>query len=89
MKWLNKLVLKIAINKLINYLKSIKMKSTKTTIVGIVGGLAIILTQVYHALDADPATVLDFEAIVGALALMGIGWFARDKDVTSEQQGLK
>jgi len=93
MGWLEtmfaKLALKKAIKQLLNYLNSDNMKSKKTTIAGIIGGLSIILTQVWYALDADPATVMSFEAIIAAFGVLGIGWFARDNDVTSEKAGAK
>jgi hypothetical protein len=63
------------------------MKSWKTTAAGIVAGLAVILTQVAYLLDADPETVFSLEAVIAALGVMGIGWFARDNNVTSEQAG--
>jgi len=63
------------------------MKSWKTTTAGIVAGLAVILTQVAYLLDADPETVFSLEAVIAALGVMGIGWFARDNNVTSEQAG--
>jgi len=61
--------------------------SWKTTTAGIVAGLAVILTQVAYLLDADPETVFSLEAVFAALGVMGIGWFARDNNVTSEQAG--
>ena len=88
MKWLNRLILKKALNKLINYLKKLGMNNDKKlTITGVIGGLGIILTQVYYALDADPATTLSFEAIIAAFALMGLGWFGKgteDKSATKK-----
>lgn len=63
------------------------MNSKKTTIGGIVGGLALMLTQIWYVLDTDPATNLEVSQVIAALAMMGIGWFARDNDVTSEDAG--
>jgi len=65
------------------------MKSTKTTVAGILGGLGLILTQVYFAIDTDPQTVFSITEVFAGLAMMGIGWFARDNDVTSEKAGAK
>ena len=62
-------------------------KSWKTTTVGILAGLSIILAQVSYLLDADPETVFSLEVVFGALGIMGIGLFARDNNVTSEQAG--
>lgn len=63
------------------------MKSWKTTVVGILAGLSIILAQVSYLFDADPQTVFSVEAVFSALGIMGIGFFARDNNVTSEQAG--
>lgn len=65
------------------------MKSSKTTAVGVIGGLALILTQVWYQLDTDPTTVFELSKVIEGLGLMGIGFFARDNDVTSEQAGAK
>jgi ammonia channel protein AmtB len=65
------------------------MKSSwKTTVAGITAGLAIILSQVSYLFDADPQTVFSVEAVISALGLIGIGFFARDNNVTSEQAGV-
>ena len=63
--------------------------SWKTTAAGIVSGIAIIATQVSYLLDADPATVFSLEAAFAALGMIGIGFFARDNSVSSEQVGAK
>jgi hypothetical protein len=55
--------------------------SWKTTTAGIVSGIAIIATQFSYLLDADPATVF------AALGVIGIGFFARDNNVSSEKAG--
>lgn len=61
--------------------------SWKTTAAGIVSGIAIILTQVSYLLDANPETVFSIEAVFAALGVIGIGFFARDNDVSSEKAG--
>jgi hypothetical protein len=65
------------------------MKSWKTTVSGIVAGLAIIFTQVGYLLDNDPATTISIEAIVAAVGLIALGWNARDKNVSTEEQVSK
>ncbi len=65
------------------------MKSYKTTAAAVVGALGIILTQVYFQKDGDPETTFDFVRIVEALGLLGIGFFARDKDVSSQDHGIR
>lgn len=59
--------------------------SWKTAVAGILAGVGILATQFGYLLDSDPNTVLDWKVCVGALGVMGIGWFARDNNVTSEQ----
>lgn len=61
--------------------------SWKTTAFGILSALGIIATQVSYLLDANPETVFSIEAVFAALGVAGIGFFARDDKVTSEQAG--
>lgn len=63
------------------------LKSWKTTIAGIVAGLAIIFAQANNFLDDDPKTVFDFAQFGLGLGAMGIGFFARDGDKSSEDVG--
>jgi len=65
------------------------LKSWKTSAVGFLSGLVIVATQIIALLDTDPATVFSYEALVAALAVMGIGFFARDNDKSSEEVGTK
>jgi hypothetical protein len=65
------------------------MKSWKTTAVGILTGVGIIVTQLAAIIDSDPETVLSWEALAAGLAALGIGWFARDNDKSSEDVGTK
>lgn len=62
------------------------MKSWKTTVSGIIAGLIIIATQVNHLLDNDPTTTLSVEAVAAAIGMVFIGWNARDKNVSTEEQ---
>ena len=66
-----------------------KKKSWKTTVMGIAAAVGIIAAQITNVLDADPATVFDYTAIIAALGAMGIGWFSRDKDVSSKSSGVE
>jgi hypothetical protein len=66
-------------------------KSWKTTLSGVIGALTVIATAVKlgidgHLTEVDPVQV--FEAL-GILAVSFGLMTARDKNVTSEQQGLK
>ncbi len=65
------------------------MKSWKTTVSGIVAGLAIIFTQVGYLVDNDPATTISIEAIVAAVGVIALGWNSRDKNVSTEEQVSK
>lgn len=64
-----------------------KKKSWRTTVAGIVAAVGILCTQIGNVLDKDPETVISWEAIMFALGALGVGWFARDNKVTSEQAG--
>ena len=61
--------------------------SWKTTAAGVAAGVGIIAAQVSYLLDADPATVFSIEAVFAALGMIGIGFFARDNNVSSEKAG--
>ena len=65
------------------------MKSWKTTALGILTGIGILITQVVAVLDNDPETVLEISIVIAGLSAMGFGWFARDDNVTSESAGAK
>ncbi len=65
------------------------MKSWKTTSAGIFGLVAVIAFELKALLDSDPETVFSIETIIGAVSIFMVGWNARDKNVTSEQQGVK
>lgn len=66
-----------------------RKKNWKTTTVGILAGLSLIFVPIIAALDSDPETVFSLEPIFAGLAAMGIGWFARDKDVSSKSSGVE
>ena len=68
-----------------NIAKLIKdLKSWKTTILGIISGLLIILPQVQNLLDGDPETVFSETILMTGLALMGLGISAKDGDKSTE-----
>lgn len=66
------------------------MKSTKTTVAGLLAGiglLASVLSKLFAEGGPGFAGILDatyLTEIVAALGALGLGWFARDDDVTSE-----
>ena len=63
--------------------------SWRTSLVGILAGVGILIGQVVAVLDSDPTTVFSLEQVTIALGLFGVGWLARDKKVSSEQEGIK
>lgn len=65
------------------------MKSWKTTTVGILTAIGIIAAQLSYLFDTDPQTVFDLQVVFAALGVAGIGFFARDNNVTSEEAGAK
>ncbi len=65
------------------------MKSWKTTLIGILTGAGILVVQLIAVLDSDPETTWSIAQFSAGLAAMGIGWFARDNDKSSEDVGAK
>lgn len=59
-------------------------RNWKTTIVGILTAIGILSTQAVNFLDGDAATSVSMEMVFAALAALGLGWFARDKDVKEQ-----
>lgn len=64
------------------------MKNWKTTTLGVIGAISILSTQATALLDDDPTTNLDFSKVMTALGMLGLGAYARDKDVTSEGERI-
>jgi hypothetical protein len=65
------------------------MKSWKTTLSGIAGAIGLIATALAAQFDNDPNTVAQWSIVVPTL-ITSLGLlFARDANVTSEQQGAK
>ena len=64
-------------------------KSWRTTALGFIGGLMLLLPEIQAVLDTDPGTNPAYQAIIAALALMGLGINTRDHSVTSEKAGAK
>jgi hypothetical protein len=64
-------------------------RSWKTTGAGLAGLVTLIATTVKQLLDGDPTTNPDWNVVIPLVFTSIIGLFARDKNVTSEQQGVK
>ena len=60
------------------------IKSWKTTLLGILGGLLVIIPQVIAVLDGNDATEFSLKAVIAGLALMGLGIAAKDGDKSTE-----
>lgn len=64
-------------------------RSWITTAIGIVSGLAVILPQLLYVVDGDPTTEMSIQKVIMGLGLMGIGFFAKDGNKSSEDIGIK
>jgi len=64
------------------------LKSWKTTAVGVLTGIGLIVTQLVAVLDGDPATIFDYKVLLAGLAALGIGCLAKDGDKKSTDLGL-
>jgi len=64
------------------------VRSYRTTLLGIIAALLLLLPQIQAALDDDEATVPDWDQVKIALAMLGIGVVAKDGHKKSEDVGL-
>ena len=60
------------------------LKSWKTTLVGWLAGLALLIPQLIAILDGDEATEFNMDAVWAGLAAFGIGTLAKDGDKSTE-----
>jgi hypothetical protein len=63
--------------------------SWKTTLLGLGPGVAVLLMQLSYFIDGNPSTVVNFNEVLVALGVLGVGLAARDNSVSSEQAGVK
>ena len=63
--------------------------SYRTTIIAVLGAITVLSHQAMAVLDNDPTTVFNLDAVFQALAILGIGIFARDNAVSSKSAGAK
>ncbi len=60
------------------------IRSWKTTLVGWLTGVAIIVPQLIYLLDSDPETTFKLPVLLAGLAAIGFGTVAKDGDKSSE-----
>lgn len=65
------------------------MKSWKTSVSATLVAVIMVLTQVSATIDADEKTIPDWNQVIEAVLIIYWGWNTRDKDVSSEQEGIK
>lgn len=65
------------------------MKSWKTTVLGLITGIMLILPQVATVIDGDPETNPEYQVLLAGFAAMGIGGLARDNDKSSQDVGIR
>lgn len=64
------------------------IKNWRTTAIGFLTGLGIIVPQLINMLDSDPETVFQLPIFLAGLAAMGIGVAAKDGDKSSKKLGI-
>ena len=70
---------------------TMKQKSKKTTASGIGAIITAVLAAAVAIWDGDPATVVDWKALIAAVGAAITGWGllkARDHDVSSKRAGV-
>jgi hypothetical protein len=61
-----------------------ELKSWKTTALGFLGGLMLVIPQIQAMLDDDPETIFVKSLFMTGLAMMGFGIAAKDGDKSTE-----
>jgi UDP-N-acetylmuramyl pentapeptide phosphotransferase/UDP-N-acetylglucosamine-1-phosphate transferase len=84
MKIIDKLISKFVFKFVIKQFNKMN-KSWKTT----VGAIAIAIGAIGAVLTGDQSVADAWPLILSALGAVGIGWFARDNKVSSEEAGAK
>lgn len=65
------------------------LTSWRTSLSGGIPGFVLLLAQLSHMVDTDPATICDLEKVIGAISMIMLGLTARDNGVTSQTAGAK
>lgn len=65
------------------------MKSWKTSVSATLVAVIMVLSQISAAIDSDEKTIPDWNRVIEAVLIIYWGWNTRDKNVTSEQEGIK
>lgn len=60
------------------------LKSWKTTLVGWLTGITIIVPELIAYLDTNPETIMDLPTLLTGVAIFGIGTLAKDGDKSTE-----
>jgi len=84
MKIIDKILGKLVFKFLIKKLKRMN-KSWKTTI----GAIAIAIGAIGAVITGEQSIADAWPLVMAALGAVGIGWFARDNNVSSEDAGAK
>lgn len=79
----------VLVKKVKDAMSAVKKGSWKTTVAGLLTGLASLAFQLSYFLDDNPATVVNFNEVWIALGVLSVGLAARDNSVSSEQAGVK
>jgi len=72
---------------------AVKKKNWKTTAGGFLAGLIPVVVELADLVGVQIGELtngkFDVAVLMTGLGLMGLGWFARDKNVSSEDSGAK
>jgi hypothetical protein len=64
-------------------------RSWKTTAVGLLGCVVVLLDALHKCADGNVATNPDWNVVVAAFTTLWLAWHARDADKTDQQSGLR
>ena len=71
-----------------NIIQTLLIGNWKTTVVGILGGAMLVITQLIAQLDSDPETIFIMARFIEGLTLMGLGGLAKDGNKSSRELGI-